>query len=74
MEMSRLHKKFYKFLENSSEGIGGSIPFVSQDWSNTKAAYRFLSNDRASEKEILLISIKISTINFYYKACFNAKH
>ncbi|EMN02936.1 hypothetical protein LEP1GSC021_2593 [Leptospira noguchii str. 1993005606] len=28
-------------------------PFVSQDWSSTKAAYRFLSNDRVSEKEIL---------------------
>ncbi|WP_181743795.1 transposase DNA-binding-containing protein [Leptospira borgpetersenii] len=42
-----------KFLKNSSEGIGGSIPFVSQDWSSTKAAYRFLSNDRVSEKEIL---------------------
>ncbi|WP_165569157.1 IS4/Tn5 family transposase DNA-binding protein [Leptospira noguchii] len=49
----RLHKRFYKFLENSSEGIGSSIPFVSQDWSSTKTAYRFLSNDRVSEKEIL---------------------
>ncbi|WP_061224911.1 IS4 family transposase [Leptospira weilii] len=49
----RLHKRFYKFLENSAESIGGSIPFASQDWSSTKAAYRFLSNDRVSEKEIL---------------------
>ncbi|WP_332829144.1 transposase DNA-binding-containing protein [Leptospira santarosai] len=49
----RLYKRFYKFLENSAEGIGGSIPYVSQDWSSTKAAYRFLSNDRVSEKEIL---------------------
>ncbi|WP_230457975.1 transposase [Leptospira santarosai] len=27
----RLHKRFYKFLENSATGIGGSIPYVSQD-------------------------------------------
>ena len=34
-------------------GIGESIPFVCQDWANTKAAYRFLSNNRVSEEEIL---------------------
>nr|WP_323741312.1 transposase DNA-binding-containing protein [Leptospira borgpetersenii] len=27
--------------------------FVNQDWSSTKAAYRFLSNNRISEKEKL---------------------
>ena len=34
-------------------GIGGSIPLVCQDWANTKAAYRFFSNDRVSEADIL---------------------
>lgn len=29
------------------------ILFAFQDWANTKAAYRFLSNDRVHEKEIL---------------------
>lgn len=35
------------------EGLGESIPFACQDWANTKAAYRFFSNDRVNEKEIL---------------------
>jgi hypothetical protein len=33
--------------------MGQSIPSVCQDWANTKAAYRFFSNDRVSEEEIL---------------------
>ncbi len=33
--------------------MGQSIPLVCQDWANTKAAYRFLSNDRVSEADIL---------------------
>jgi Transposase DNA-binding len=33
--------------------VGGSIPWACQDWANTKAAYRFFSNDRVSEGEIL---------------------
>ncbi len=33
--------------------MGQSIPFACQDWSNAKAAYRFLSNDRVSEADIL---------------------
>lgn len=31
----------------------GSIPFACQDWANVKAAYRFFSNERVSEQEIL---------------------
>ncbi|WP_249784605.1 transposase DNA-binding-containing protein [Bradyrhizobium sp. IC3195] len=33
--------------------MGQSIPLVCQDWANTKAAYRFFSNDRVSEVDIL---------------------
>jgi hypothetical protein len=33
--------------------IGASLPLVCQDWANTKAAYRFFSNDRVSEAQIL---------------------
>jgi hypothetical protein len=33
--------------------MGGSIPLACQDWANTKAAYRFFSNDRVGEGEIL---------------------
>ncbi len=32
--------------------MGDSIPLACQDWANTKAAYRFLSNDRVSEADI----------------------
>ncbi|MDL5245145.1 transposase DNA-binding-containing protein [Leptospira weilii] len=32
----QLHKKYYKFLENSVESIRGSIPYKSQDWLNTR--------------------------------------
>jgi hypothetical protein len=33
--------------------MGESIPLVCQDWANTKAAYRFFSNERVTEKDIL---------------------
>jgi Transposase DNA-binding len=42
-----------KLLAHLAEHIGGSIPWASQDWANTKAAYRFFSNPRISEEEIL---------------------
>jgi hypothetical protein len=46
-------KRFRTLLSQLSEKIGGSIPFACQDWAATKAAYRFLSNDRISEEKIL---------------------
>ena len=46
-------KRLRKLLEQLSDRIGGSIPLACQDWANTKAAYRFFSNDRVSEREIL---------------------
>ncbi len=49
----RLNKRFRKLFEQLSEGTGESIPLVCQDWANTKAAYRFLSNQRVTEAEIL---------------------
>jgi hypothetical protein len=45
--------RLHKLLEQLSDHIGGSIPWASQDWANTKAAYRFFSNPRISEAEIL---------------------
>lgn len=33
--------------------MGQTIPFACQDWASTKAAYRFLSNHRVSEHDIL---------------------
>jgi hypothetical protein len=49
----RLGKRFRSLLEQLGASPGGSIPLVCQDWANTKAAYRFLDNDRVSEAEIL---------------------
>ncbi len=48
------HKKRFKDLLNQMwTGFGETIPFACQDWANTKGAYRFFSNDRINEKEIL---------------------
>jgi Transposase DNA-binding len=49
----RLGKRFRKLLERIASSVGQSIPLVCQDWANTKAAYRFLSNERVTEEEIL---------------------
>lgn len=49
----RLGKRFQKLLGQISDGMGESIPLACQDWANTKAAYRFFSNESVSEKEIL---------------------
>lgn len=40
-------------LKQIGGDIGQSIPMVCQDWANTKAAYRFFSNERVSEADIL---------------------
>jgi len=40
-------------LKQLAEGTTESIPLACQDWANTKAAYRFFSNERVSEADIL---------------------
>jgi hypothetical protein len=49
----RLGRRFRTILEQIGSGVGKTIPLACQDWANTKAAYRFFSNDRISEREIL---------------------
>jgi hypothetical protein len=49
----RLHKRLRKLVAQIGSAMGQSIPLVCQDWANTKAAYRFFSNDRVSEADIL---------------------
>ena len=44
---------FANMVEQMEAGFGESIPLACQDWANTKAAYRFFSNDRVSEEDIL---------------------
>jgi Transposase DNA-binding len=50
---ARLSERFRKLLKQIGSAIGQAIPFACQDWTNTKAAYRFFSNDRVDEEAIL---------------------
>jgi hypothetical protein len=50
---ARLGDRFRKLLAQIGSAMGQSIPLVCQDWANTKAAYRFFSNDRVNEADIL---------------------
>ena len=49
----RLKKRFRKILGRLNDGIGRSVPLACRDWANTKAAYRFFSNPRVKESDIL---------------------
>jgi len=49
----RLGKRLRKIVTQLEGAIGEPIPLACADWANTKAAYRFLSNDDVSEAEIL---------------------
>jgi hypothetical protein len=49
----RLGKRFGLLMEQLSKGLGQSLPLACGDWAATKAAYRFLDNDRVSEGDIL---------------------
>ncbi len=51
---ARLGQRLHKLVERMDGAIGGSLPLVCQDWAGTKAAYRFFSNDRVSEGQILV--------------------
>lgn len=50
---TRLRRRFASLLEKLWDGMGQTIPFACQDSASTKAAYRFLSNDRINEHDIL---------------------
>lgn len=50
---TRLGRRFGELLKQIGDGMGQSIPYACQDWANTKAAYRFLANERVEEGEIL---------------------
>lgn len=49
----RIRKRVLRFVRQLAEHIGEPIPNACQDWANTKAAYRLLSNPRLTEEEIL---------------------
>src|SRR5918993_2647309 len=50
---ARLGQRLRKLIERMDGAIGGSLPLACQDWANTKAAYRFFSNEGVSEAQIL---------------------
>ena len=49
----RLDRRLRQLVKRMDAGFGETIPLACQDWANTKAAYRFFSNDRVSEEDIL---------------------
>jgi hypothetical protein len=49
----RLKKRFASVIETLNNHNGQSIPQAFEAWSATKATYRFLSNERIEESEIL---------------------
>lgn len=50
---SRLDRRFAILLEQLGGSVGQTIPFSCEDWANTKAAYRFISNPKVNEADIL---------------------
>jgi hypothetical protein len=49
----RHSKRMRQLLDQFSGSVGATTPRACQDWANTKAAYRFFSNERVSEANIL---------------------
>ena len=50
---TRLGKRLGSLLHQISGSMGGTVPLACQDWANTKAAYRFFSNESVDEAAIL---------------------
>lgn len=50
---ARLNRRLGAMREALGDRPGKSLPTAFQDWSNTKAAYRFFSNGNVSEDKIL---------------------
>jgi len=50
---ARLGSRYRVLARQLWDGFGQSIPLACQDWANTKAAYRFFSNERVDEASLL---------------------
>jgi hypothetical protein len=46
-------KRMRQLLEQLAGNVGATTPWATQDWANTKAAYRFFGNGRIHEANIL---------------------
>jgi Transposase DNA-binding len=64
---ARLGRRFGDLLRRLGDAMGSSIPFACQDWANTKAAYRFFSNAKVEEGDIL--SGHFAATRTRYDAC-----
>src|SRR4051794_4075107 len=60
----RLKTRLGKLLGDLGRRIGGTLPSACQDWAATKAAYRFLDNDRVDEGTILAGHFAATTARF----------
>lgn len=49
----RLSRRFAMVIKQLCDSTAESIPLACQDWANTKGAYRFFSNARVNEGDIL---------------------
>ena len=49
----RLDRRLRQLVKSMEAGFAESVPSASQEWAGTKAAYRFFSNDRVNEGEML---------------------
>ena len=50
---ARLGRRLVDLLCRLSDRMGSTIPLACQDWASTKAAYRFFSNPKVEEGDIL---------------------
>ncbi len=50
---ARVGRRFKKLVRQLSQKVGHSIPMACQDWTSTKAAYRFFANRQVNEAAIL---------------------
>jgi hypothetical protein len=50
---ARLGERLRKLMSHLDGALGQPIPLACEDWANTKAAYRFLSNPSVDEGSIL---------------------
>jgi hypothetical protein len=61
---ARLGTRLRTLMTQMSGAVGDPIPMACQDWANTKAAYRFLSNADVSEREILGGHFQATAVRF----------
>jgi hypothetical protein len=57
---TRLRHRVAILLEKLWDSMRQTIPFACQDWAPTTATYRFLSNDRVGENDILSVHFQAS--------------